>query len=412
MNNFKPHFKTLFATFFLTFLVTVFLTAILYFLWIKPNQAIENNNHNTNSQTAPKPAIAVSAFKIYEQKIDLFVDLPGRISSNIEAHIRPQAEGIIRQVKFIEGSFVEKDQPLYDIDPTIYQASYQSAKRNLETLTAKQKRYKELAKINGVSKQDLDNIESEFQSAKSDFSLAQRELEYTQVLAPISGYIGKSHVVEGALVTGNQSDILATITQLEPIRVDMQIPSREAIALGNIKDIPVSLTSEGSDFKGEGILQFSEIFANPETDAVFLRAIFANQEHRLIPGMFVGARLHPKPFSAVIVPQRATNRGPSGDLIVWIINEENIVKPRNIKATQTYQDFWIVQSGLKDGENIVFEGFQKIADGAKVNPTFIKQEMPKEEMPKEEMPKEEMPKEEMPKEENSSKPIQKNEDKK
>lgn len=345
------------------------------FFWVnfQKNKFAGLNNAANNVAT-------VTVVTIAKQKIQPFTELPGRVNAVRIADLRPQAEGIIKKIKFTEGSFVKEGQQLYQIDPITYKAAYESAATALKALNAKYNRYKNLLEQDAVSKQEFDDVSAAFAQAKSDVSRAKKNLDYTKVLAPISGYIGKSNFTEGALVTSNQTTILATITQLDPIYVDMEQPAKDVIARNHKqKDAAISLVTDDPNYHNVGKLKFSEMFADESTDAVRMRAVFSNKDKKLLPGMFVGARLNLEPFEAITVPQRATMRGPNGNLGVFIIKEGNVAKLHQIKAERTYQDSWIVDEGLNEGDVIVYEGFIKILDGSKVNPVPLVAEAKKEE---------------------------------
>jgi RND family efflux transporter MFP subunit len=228
-----------------------------------------------------------------------------------------------------------------------------------------------LVAIEAVSLQEYDDAIAAADQAKAALNKAKADIDYTKVYSPISGYVGKSNVTEGTLVTANQVGILTTVTQLDPIYVDMAQPTKDMLQLGQQKEIPVSLIMEGTEYQNTGVLKFSEVFADESTDSVRLRAKFSNKDKKLIPGMFVNAKLHLKPIDAITVPQKATNRGPDGSLIVWVVDQNNVAKPRPIKAEKTSDDNWIVSEGLADGEVVILEGFQKLSDGAKVKPIAV-----------------------------------------
>jgi len=339
-----------------------------YFLWIQPKYNQPNANNASQNNTV-NPAIAVTTVNATKQKIELFIELPGRVNGQKISGVRPQVDGVIKEVKFVEGSFVKQGQQLYEIDSAIYKAAYNSAVSALKAAKAKRDRYQNLIAQDAISKQEFDDVNAAFASAQSDLSKAKKNLDYTSVLAPISGYIGKSNFTQGALVTANQADALTTITQLDPIYVDMEQSSKDAIALGNHEELSVSLVTEDPNYHNVGKLKFSEVFADESTDSVRLRAIFSNKDKKLLPGMFVSAKLHLKPFDAITIPQRAANRAPNGSLVVWVVGQDNTVKSQIIKAEKIYQDSWIVEEGLNEGDKIIYEGFQKLAEGVKVNPT-------------------------------------------
>ena len=353
------------------FVCSLIALAAGYFFWFKPkyNQATAIKASTTN-------AIEVSVVTAKKDKVQLYLELPGRVESHKISNVRPQINGVIKKIKFVEGSFVKQGQQLYQIDPIVYLEALKSANSNLKALKAKRDRYKNLLAQDAVSKQDFDDISASYAEARSQAELAKKNFEYTKVMAPISGYIGKSNFTEGSLVTANQEGVLTTITQLDPIYVDMAQPTKDMMRLRNQKELVVTLITEDPTYSNTGKLKFSEMFADESTDSVRLRSIFSNQDQKLIPGMFVTGKIHLQAFDAVTVPQRSTTRGSDGSLTIWIIDKENTAKPRKIKADEVVGDSWIVNEGLEDGETVVYEGFQKLAEGAKVNPTpFIKQEM-------------------------------------
>lgn len=317
------------------------------------------------SQPAAKP-LEVSAITVVKKIVRPTIELPGRVNAQKIAQIRPQVDGVIKEVKFTEGTFVHKGQQLYQIDSDIYKSALTSAFRNIKTVREKRDRYKILVAEDAVSKQELSDVEAELAQAQSDISKAKKNLEYTRVLAPISGFIGKTNVTEGALVNANQTAVLTTITQVDPIYVDLEQPSKNAIPADSTKDVLVSITTDDKKYHNVGELKFREMFADEATDSVRLRAVFKNEDHQLLPGMFVTAKLDLAPFEAITVPQRITSRGPDGGLVVWVINQDNSVSARSIKAEKISGDSWIVDEGLSEGEKVVLEGFSKLRDGAKV----------------------------------------------
>lgn len=336
------------------------------------------------------PPTAVSVLTLKEETINREEILPGRVSAFRQAEIRPQVNGIIISRLFDEGSLVKQGQALYQIDDTPYKAALASAKAdlvsaeaNLKAVTAKEARYRELLKTNAVSgqayddvKADLDKAVASIAVAKSSVEVAEVNLGYTRVYAPIDGRIGRSSVTEGALVTTNQSDSLSMITQLDPIYVDINQPGVESLRLRNElmgKDnIPVEIiidSTSGMVHPQKGKLIFSDVVVDETTGSVGLRALVPNPNQTLLPGLFVRAKIELGEHPAVLVPQRATTRNPDGSLLVWTVDTENKVAPRPITVSGDYGDQWIVASGVEAGTTIVIEGYQKIRPGMTVSPT-------------------------------------------
>ncbi|MES2677342.1 MAG: efflux RND transporter periplasmic adaptor subunit [Pseudomonadota bacterium] len=339
-----------------------------------------------------KPAVEVLALKLQSQNVDDFEELPGRTSAYRFAEIRPQVDGIILKRFFTEGSLVKKGQQLYQIDDAPYLAAYNSAKADLEkakanlvTTKAKNDRFKKLIEVDAVSKQEYDDVIASLGEAKATVAIAKAAvdkakvyLNYTKVFAPISGRISKSLVTEGSLVAANQAQIITNITQLDPIYVDIARASEDLTQFqsnvkGAAKDqkVPVDLyLNDGTIYQHQGSLQFSEVNVDPSTSSVELRAIFDNPDQILLPGSFVKTRIRINSSNAILIPQKAATRNPDGTLSVWIIDAENKVNPAPINIVKAIGNQWLIKDGLKDGDVIVTEGFQKIAPGALVKAVF------------------------------------------
>jgi membrane fusion protein (multidrug efflux system) len=331
--------------------------------------------HPQNSAAQmPQGAMEVNVITIKKQQATPTIELPARIASYKTSEVRPQIDGVIKKRLFIEGSLVKEGESLYQIDPSFYEAAYIAARENLKSVQAKKDRYDNLLELEAVSKQEYDDMLATLTTAKSEYKKAKTNFDYTKVLAPISGYIGKSNIAEGMLVTANQTNILTTITQLDELYADMVQPSKDAIKMQNQKNISVSIKVDGVVYDKIGTLKFSEVFVEKSTDSVRLRAKISNKDRVLLPGMFATAILHLKSFETITVPQRSTTRAPNGSLTVWIVDKDNVAKLVPIKASEAINDKWIVVEGLNDGDVIIYEGFQKIMEGAKVKPVLMQVE--------------------------------------
>jgi RND family efflux transporter MFP subunit len=295
------------------------------------------------------------------------------------AEVRPQVNGIILKRMFVEGSEVEAGQQLYQIDPAPYEASYHSAMAAAASARSLAERYKPLAAVNAVSKQDYDNAVATDLQAQAALEAARINLRYTKVLSPISGRIGRSTVTEGALVTANQPAAMATVQQLDHVYVDVTQPigtllrlKREAAA-GQLKKngagrTPVSLRLEdATDYAQSGTLQFSEVTVDETTGSVTMRALFANPDRVLLPGMFVRERIEEGVrTSALLVPQQGVSHNEKGDPTALVVAGDNTVALRVLKADRAVGDRWLVSAGLQEGDRVVVEGLQLVRPGAKV----------------------------------------------
>jgi len=338
------------------------------------------------------PQVTVVTLK--QEPVSLTRELPGRTSAYLISEVRPQVNGIVKQRLFTEGAYVKAGQPLYEIDDALYQAQYQSAQAALQkaqaTLNVAQlaaNRSSEILKIGAISKQDNDNAIAALGQAKADVAAAEAavasskvNVTYAHITAPISGRIGGSSVTPGALVTANQATALATVTQLDPIYVDVNQSSSEwlelkhEIELGRVQakgsGTPAKIIlQDGSTYNREGKLQFADVTVDPTTGNLMLRVIVPNPDGLLMPGMYVRASLNEGVLSkGVLAPQQGITRDPKGSATALIVNKENKVEPRVVKVSRTVGDQWLVEDGLAAGDRIIVEGVQKIQPGMAVTP--------------------------------------------
>ena len=342
------------------------------------------------------PEVGVVIVKLQAQPI--ITELSGRTTARMIAEIRPQVGGIIQKRQFTEGANVKAGDLLYQIDAAPYQAAYASAKANvgkseasLTSLRSRADRYAELVKINAVSKQDNDDIRASLKQGEAELALSMAALEtarinlnYTRIVAPISGRIDTSTVSPGALVTANQEAVLTTVQQLDPIYVDVTQSSNELLRLkrelangrlkkANNNEAPIKVILEdGTIYNHEGILKVSGVTVNPTSGAVTLRAIVPNKEGLLLPGMYVRARLEEAVNEkAILVPQQSVSRNSQGEAIILVVNPESKVELRTLAAEKSIGNQWLVTNGLAAGDQVIVDGMQKIKVGDKVKPIEV-----------------------------------------
>ena len=345
--------------------------------------------------------VTVGAYSVATQSLTLERELSGRTKASKSAEIRPQISGIIKERLFKEGDFVKQGAVLYAIDDASYYATYEEAKATLANAEAsvqssrsKYERYVELVKIEGVSKQDMEDAKTAYLQAvanveakKAALQSARIDLEYTKIKAPISGRIGISSVTEGALVTANQTTALATIRALDPIYVDITQSSMQLLKLrallgqqgvskGNTK---LSLKLEdGTLYAHKGVLQFQEVSVDEGTGSVTLRAIFPNPDGVLLPGMYVRSIVEEAVLEkAILVPQQGISRDPKGNATAMIVTAENKIETRKVQTQRAIGDKWLIQSGLNVGDRLVVEGVNKVRTGASVTVVDVTQSLGK-----------------------------------
>ncbi|MCI2246766.1 efflux RND transporter periplasmic adaptor subunit [Xanthomonas sp. PPL568] len=341
--------------------------------------------------TAPTPAAkTVEVVTLQPQPVPLSVELAGRTVASEESEVRPQVSGILRQRLFEEGATVRAGQPLFQIEPTLYQAAANQAQANLATAeatlaaaTLRAERYRTLGKTQLAAQQDVDDAQAAYKQAlasrdaqRAALDTARTQLRFATVLAPIGGRIGRARVTPGALVTANQADAIAKIQQLDPMNVDITqsgnqfLALRRAIAAGGVQpaSTQVRLTlSDGTEYPLPGTLEFADLDVEETTGAVTLRARFPNPDAQLLPGMYVRALVgQGVRQQALLVPQAAVDRTPRGEAVAWVVGADNVVRQREFTTLRAVGDQWLVGTGLKPGERVVVAGRQGLSDGAKV----------------------------------------------
>lgn len=347
-----------------------------------------------NNTSAPPPPAVVAVVTAAPAALTLSTELPGRIEASRIAQVRARTAGIVLQRVFKEGGEVKAGDVLFRIDPASFQASFDSAQAavakadaNLAQAELKVKRYKPLLAAQAVSQQEYDDAVTAQKQAAADLATAKAArqnagltLGYATVTAPISGRIGRALVTEGALVGQGEATPMATVQTLDPIYVTITQSSTELLALqraladGKLKragkdQATVTLaTEDGQAYPHPGKLLFADVSVDESSGAVSLRAEFPNPDRTLLPGMYVRARLEQGVNEAAIaVPQQAVVRSPEGASVL-IVGADNKVVAQPVTATASTGKQWIISAGLKGGERIIVEGFQKAKPGATVNP--------------------------------------------
>ncbi len=321
-------------------------------------------------------------------------ELPGRTSAYLISEVRPQVNGIVKRRLFTEGAYVKAGQSLYEIDDALYQAQYQNAQATLQKAQAglqvaqlAANRAAELVKQGLISKQDNDNAVAALGQARADVAAgeaavatAKVNLNYAHIESPISGRIGGSSVTPGALVTANQATALATVTQLDPIYVDVNQSSSEWLSFkreveaGRVQargsGTPAKIVlQDGSEYSHEGKLQFADVTVDPSTGNLMLRVVVPNPDGLLMPGMYVRAVVNEGVLpNGVLAPQQGVTRDPKGAATALVVDKDNKVELRNVRVSRTVGDQWLVEDGLAAGDRVIVEGVQKVQPGMSVNP--------------------------------------------
>ncbi len=343
-----------------------------------------------NDKAKPTPEAGYVVMK--PETVPLLVELPGRTAAFEMSEVRPQVSGIVKARLFTEGSIVHAGQTLYQIDPSLYRATLNQAAANLdsaratrEAAKARADRFRPLAEMEAISKQDYSDAAATAKQAAASVAQTSAQLEtarinlgFTRVPAPITGRIGRSLVTTGALVSASQADALTTIQRLDPIFVDIQQSSADLLALrrqlasgGAVPSAAtVSLALEdGSAYPATGRLEFSEAMVDPATGTVTLRARFPNPSGLLLPGMYVRAKLSQVTArNAILVPQAGLTRSAKGEATVMLVGPGDKAVLKVVTADRSVGDKWLVTDGLKPGDKVIVEGLGKIRPDQDIKP--------------------------------------------
>ncbi|KGJ10425.1 efflux RND transporter periplasmic adaptor subunit (plasmid) [Paracoccus versutus] len=342
------------------------------------------------AQQLPPPQVSVQVMT--PEALPVVNELPGRVAATRIAEVRPRVGGIVVERVFEQGGKVEAGDVLYRIDPAPYDVRVASAQGALARAEAtalnaadQEKRARALRERKVTAGVDLDNAATALAQAQADVAIARASLQeaqlnrsYTEVTAPIAGVVGRALVTEGALVNA-QTDIMATIQQLDPVYVDFTQSSselfalRRALAAGQLAMMSADeaavrlIFDDGSEYAHPGKLLFSEASVDSSTGQITLRAEFPNPEGELLPGLYVRVRIEQAMRdNALTVPQMAVQRDQSGQAYVYALKDDETVERRDVTLGQTTDNRWLVESGLEPGDRVVVLGAQKLYPDAKV----------------------------------------------
>lgn len=335
------------------------------------------------------PLTEVGVVTVAPGDVGLITELPGRLEASRVAEVRARAAGILQKRLFTEGSDVKAGQLLFKIDASPYEANLASAtanvakaEANLMQASAQAERYKPLIEAKAISQQEFINAQAAQKQAEADVAVARAAVQtarinvsYANVTSPISGRIGRALVTEGALVGQGEVTELAVVQQTNPMYVNFTQSAAEVMALrramdgGQLKRAGKQAASvrvvleDGTDYPLAGKLLFSDLTVDTTSGQITLRAEVPNPQGALLPGLFVRVRLEQAQVgNAITLPQQAVTRSPQGDTVM-VVDAEGKTIPRPVKIGGQQNGQWVILSGLKAGEQVMVDGFQKLRGG-------------------------------------------------
>lgn len=351
-------------------------------------------NKQGTAQASQRPPSPVSVVSLKKSESPLTTVLSGRAGAFQTADIRPRVGGVIKQIAFKEGSFVKSGDLLYKIDDDTYQASVAEAQAALEkaevsvpAAESNLQRYERLAN-SGASQKEFEDARTTLLQAKASVAgaratlqTAQINLSLTEVRAPFDGVTSATNFSIGNVVTASQSDSLMTLRKINPIYIQLNESSvnllrlQTAIKAGKLErsdnsettDIRLKL-EDGSEYPRVGKLDMSEIAVSTTTGTVSIRALFDNPDNIILPGMYVRATITVGKEIGYLIPQRAAGRNANGELTAKFATAENKVETRTFPTSQLSGNNWLVTENVSDGDRLIVDGFQGIANNTVVNP--------------------------------------------
>lgn len=347
----------------------------------------------------PRPAPAflptVEVESVVTDDVSIYGDYVGRIRAQQIVEIRARVEGYLEKMLFAEGTYVERGQSLFVIDPKLYRARVDRAKASLNKAKAQAlkaerdlNRIRPLYEQNAASQLDLDNAIAIYESAaadvvvgEADLTQAEMTLGYTDVRSPISGYISERSVDIGTLVGPGGKSLLATVVKSDTVRVDFSMTALDYLRAKarNVNfghrdstrkwDPYITVTlADGSEYPFRGVVDFADPQVDPQTGTFSVRAEMANPDHVLLPGQFTKVRLLlDVRESAVVVPTKSLVI-EKGGVFIYVVRPDSIVERRFIETGPEIDTRTVVERGLAYDEKIVVEGYHKLQHGMKVRP--------------------------------------------
>jgi len=340
----------------------------------------------------PPPEIPVVT--VTDKDTPLEFDLVAQLRGYEDVEIRARVEGYLESIDYKEGSTVKKGARLFTIDDQQYiaalaqaQAQVAAAQNQFDKGDLDVKRFTPLAAERAVSQAELDNAISarksgaaQVEAAKANLEKARLNLSYTKVTSPIEGVAGKAEHKVGDLVGKGEPTLLTTVSSIDPIRASVAIPEADylrftrSVETGQSmksKSAPVLVLSDGTTHPYPGKVLFVDRAVDPQTGTLRVDLAFPNPQKTLRPGLYGKVKAESEVVKgAILVPQRAVQE-LQGTYTVVVVGQGDKVETRKVTPGQKVGNQWIIQDGLKPGDRVVVEGFQRLRDGMTIVPKPI-----------------------------------------
>lgn len=347
----------------------------------------------------PPPPPAVTAAAVPEREVTDWDQFTGRLEAVDQVEIRPRVTGYIERVAFAEGKEVRKGDVLFEIDPRPYQAELARAEAQLaeartgaELAAREVARARRLVAVQAISREEYDSRvsaqaqgDASVQAAEAAVRTARLNLDWTRVRSPIAGRVSRAEVTAGNLVLAGPptATLLTTVMSLDPVYVYFDADERTYLKYAGLArdgtrpssrdvrtPIYLGLIDEDGQFPHKGYVDFVDNTVNPETGTIRARAVFSNKDHAFTPGLFARLKLEGSgQYRATLVVDRAVGTDQDKKFVL-VVKPDSTVDYRSVQLGRLVDGLRVVTSGLKQGDEVVINGLQRVRPGMKVTPTL------------------------------------------
>ena len=341
------------------------------------------------------PAPDIPVFQTRSQEVPIYREYVGQVFGFKDIAIQARVEGYLENIHFEEGSRIEKGALLYTVESQPFEEKVAAkmshvagSKSQLARAQSDLNRIKPLAEQNAVSQSDLDSAVAEHETsievvkaAEADLRASEIELGYTKIYSPVDGVIGKTKAKVGDFVgRSSETMVLNTVSQIDTVLVQFFVTETEYLKFRRYlsESDPADRDREkaqldmilvdGSVYEHKGEIDFVDREVDPFTGALLVQASFPNPEEILRPGQFAKIKAKVQVVEdGILIPQRCVME-LQGLYSVYVVDESNQIKQRDVTAGAKIGEFWLITEGLQPGEKVVYEGLQKVKDEMTVNP--------------------------------------------
>jgi RND family efflux transporter MFP subunit len=337
-------------------------------------------SHQASQQSPPPTAVTVAP--VEQKEIVEWSEFTGRTEPVDSVEIRPRVSGYIQEVRFQSGQLVKKGDVLFVIDPRWNQAVFDQRQAEYDQAKSENDRTDKLLTNNAISAEEAEARKARYEEAKAALDSARLDLEYTEVKAPIDGRVSRALLTEGNYVSGNagSASLLTTVVSVNPVYVYADIDEDTLLKFNELVyskklgttdggKIPVELQlADESEFPHKGYIESFDNKLDPSTGSILLRAVFPNDDGRIVPGLFARIRIPlSERHNALLIDERSVGTDQANKFVLTLTSS-NTVQYQAIELGPLVDGKRVVRSGLEVGEKIVVNGMARVRPGMPVTP--------------------------------------------